>query len=578
MGRDDDATVIDAPRGGDADGATASRSVGAPTEAPTRVDAPAPTPLTVDLPRPEAVLRNAEIEQSRRTAFAGLVFNTIGMLAWPVFGGDPFAHQLFMVGLVLGWLNNAALYFGASDDRRYGERWVLTYFAVAPVTNSLVMYYLGVFGPVLAMFVLNLYTACLGYGRRVARLTLVGSCLPMLVLGGGIAAGVLEDPGLMTATPHVGSIGRWVLVSLFLLFMGLIYDQASSARRVLVASLVERDQAIRKASHREALLLEARQDLERALHAGGMGRFTDQTLGSFKLGAVIGRGGMGEVYEATGADGARAAVKLLLPAVLSQPEYVRRFLREVRIAGSIESPHVVRVLEVGDESAPLPYLAMERLTGEDLGQLLRREGCLSPNALVELLHQVGEGVTAASDAGIVHRDIKPQNLFRTEGGVWKILDFGISKLQDAGATLTHGETIGTPHYMAPEQARGTAVDLRTDLYALGAIAYRALTGHQPFQGSETTAVLIAVLDEMPVRPSALAALHPDVDDALAIALAKDPTDRFASAAELTRAIRDALAGRLDPTLAARAAELLDARPWSDLERLTVPPPSLRPPA
>ena len=399
----------------------------------------------------------------------------------------------------------------------------------------------------------------------------------MMVLGGGIASGVLRDPGLMTATSHVGSLGLWVIVSLFLLFLGLIYDQASTARRVLVASLLERDQAIRKASHREALLLEARQDLERALDAGGMGRFTDQTLGSFKLGMVIGRGGMGEVYEGTDGEGAQAAVKLLLPAVLSQPEYVRRFLREVQIAGSIESPHVVRVLEVGDESAPLPYLAMERLVGEDLGQLLRREGRLDPAGVVEMLHQIGEGITAASEAGIVHRDIKPQNLFRTEGGIWKILDFGISKLQDTSATLTQGETVGTPHYMAPEQARGDTVDRRTDLYSLGAITYRALTGHQPFQGNEMTAILIALLDEMPVRPSALVPLHADVDDALAIALAKDPDDRFATADELTRAVRDALAGRLDPTLSARAAEILHVRPWSHLERLTVPPASLPPP-
>ena len=499
------------------------------------------------------------------------------MLAWPVFGGDPLAHRLFMIGLVTGWLNNAFLFYRARDPRRYGERWVVAYFAFAPISNSLVMYYLGVFGPVLAMFVLNLYTACLGYGRRVARVTLVGSCLPMMVLGGGIASGVLRDPGLMTATSHVGSLGLWVIVSLFLLFLGLIYDQASTARRVLVASLLERDQAIRKASHREALLLEARQDLERALDAGGMGRFTDQTLGSFKLGMVIGRGGMGEVYEGTDGEGAQAAVKLLLPAVLSQPEYVRRFLREVQIAGSIESPHVVRVLEVGDESAPLPYLAMERLVGEDLGQLLRREGRLDPAGVVEMLHQIGEGITAASEAGIVHRDIKPQNLFRTEGGIWKILDFGISKLQDTSATLTQGETVGTPHYMAPEQARGDTVDRRTDLYSLGAITYRALTGHQPFQGNEMTAILIALLDEMPVRPSALVPLHADVDDALAIALAKDPDDRFATADELTRAVRDALAGRLDPTLSARAAEILHVRPWSHLERLTVPPASLPPP-
>jgi serine/threonine-protein kinase len=575
VGRDDDATVIDVRRqAGDGDELLHDEAEheqdSAPTNeaatrietSPTRTRVTGPTPLTLELPRPEAALREAEIEQSRRTALAGLVFNAIGLAVTPLFGGDPLAKKLFVAGLIFGLVINLVLTYATRDPRRYSEKWVIGYFAAAPLSNGPVMYYLGVFGPVIAIFVLNLYTACLGYGRRVAQVTLVASILPMVVLGGGMALGLLDDPGLITVTPQVGSLGQWIVAVLFVLFMGLIYAQASSARRILVASLVERDQAIRKASHREALLLEARQDLERALQAGGMGRFTDQTLGSYKLGAVLGRGGMGEVYEATDAEGGPAAVKLLLPEVIGQPEYVRRFLREVRIAASVESPHVVQVLEIGDESAPLPYLAMERLQGEDLAQLLRREGRLAPKELLALLRQVGKGVTAANEAGVVHRDLKPQNLFRTDGGVWKILDFGVSKLQSAGATLTQGEAVGTPHYMAPEQARGGEVDLRTDLYALGAIAYRALTGHQPFKGRETTAILIALLDQMPVRPGALAPLSDDIDDVLAIALAKDPASRFATAGELTAAMRDALAGRLDPSLRSRAATLLEHNPWA----------------
>jgi serine/threonine-protein kinase len=345
-------------------------------------------------------------------------------------------------------------------------------------------------------------------------------------------------------------------------FLVLVYFQARAARKLVVGSLVERDEAVRRASHREALFIEARLDLERALQAGGLGRFTEQTLGSYRLGAVLGRGGMGEVYEAVHVEtNAPAAVKLLLPEVVARPEYVRRFMRELRIAASLDSLHVVRVLEIGDEKAPLPYLAMERLRGEDLAHLLRRETRLSAPAVIELVRHVGRGLEAAAKAGIIHRDLKPQNVFRheSEPHVWKILDFGIAKIEHSGS-LTMNEMVGTPQYMAPEQASGE-VSSRTDLYALGAIAYRALTGHPPFAGRDVTDVLRAVLVEMPVRPGALAHLNPDLDLALAIALAKDPSDRFASGAELAEALELAVAGNLPEPTRSRARGLLAKLDW-----------------
>ncbi|MEZ4221667.1 MAG: serine/threonine-protein kinase [Polyangiaceae bacterium] len=328
---------------------------------------------------------------------------------------------------------------------------------------------------------------------------------------------------------------------------------------------------MRRASHREALFLEARQDLERALNAGGMGRFTDQTLGSYRLGGVLGRGGMGEVYEAThAASGEPAAVKMLLPEAIGRPNAVRRFLREVRIAASLDSPHVVRVLEVGDESAPLPYLAMERLRGEDLAQLLRRESRLRNDAVLDMIRQVGRGLEAAAEAGIVHRDLKPHNVFLTEGAegearVWKILDFGVSKLVDQGGSLTVGEAVGTPQYMAPEQVRGGDVDARTDLYALGAIAYRSLTGHPPFRGREIGEILAAVMTEMPLRPSAVVRLPRDVDLALALAIAKPPAERFSSGAAMADALEAALRSRLSRDLRQRAQKLLTTFPWREPE-------------
>ncbi len=549
MGEDSLATVVEpAARAARARGEDTSKS---------------PTPVSESLPGPEIVLQKVEIEQTRRTAITGVLFNLFGLVSAIFIPGHPTPRIIFAISLALAMMNNAWLWYAASSERRYSEGKLLVYFAVAPLLNAGILYYVGVFGPLLVMFVFNIYIACLNYGRRLARVVLVGSVLPIAVLGSAIAAGWLEDPGLLSATSQLGPIGLEVIVVLFNVFLVLVYDHARSARELMVASLRERDDAVRRASHREALFLEARHDLERALRAGGLGRFTDQMLGSYKLGAVLGRGGMGEVYEATHvATGDVAAVKMLLPEVLALPHYVRRFLREVRVASSLDSPHIVRVLEVGAESAPLPYLAMERLHGEDLAQLLRREGRLEPAAVVELVRQVARGLAVAAEAGIVHRDLKPQNLFLVAGDapLWKILDFGVSKLLEGEGLLTDGEAVGTPVYMAPEQARGGVVDTRADLYALGAIAYRALTGHQPFKGGAAAEILLAVASTMPQRPSSLAALPREVDAVLAIAMAKATADRFASAAELADALEAALAGRLHETMHARAARVM---PWRE---------------
>jgi serine/threonine-protein kinase len=495
------------------------------------------------------------------------VFNTLGLAALPLLGGDPSAQAICAASLAAAELNNAWLLWVAKESR-YRERHLVIYFALAPLMNAGILYYFGVIGPILVMLVLNLYTACLGYGRRVALITLIGGIVPVVVLGGLMSAGVLLDPGLITASPKMPVAARGIAVAAFVVFLVLVYLQARTARELMVASLRERDEAVRRASHREALFLEARQELERALRAGGLGRFTEQTLGSYRLGAVLGRGGMGEVYEAVHVEtNAPAAVKLLLPEALARHEHVRRFMREVRIAASLDSIHVVRVLEIGDESAPLPYLAMERLRGEDLGAVLRRDARLSPAAVVDLVRQVGRGLEAAAAAGIVHRDLKPQNVFKneTDGNppVWKILDFGVAKLEQNSGTLTVDELVGTPQYMAPEQARRAEVDARTDLYALGAIAYRTLTGHPPFPGRDMRDVLLAVMADMPVRPSALARLAGDVDLALAIALAKDPSDRFASAPELAEALESALEGRLPAPVRKRGVALVARLPWRE---------------
>ena len=185
---------------------------------------------------------------------------------------------------------------------------------------------------------------------------------------------------------------------------------------------------------------------------------------------------------------------------------------------------------------------------------------------MDLITQVARGVAQAHSAGIVHRDLKPQNVFRVEREgrphLWKVLDFGLSKLVDQSANLTRGQVLGTPTYMAPEQARGAEVDARADVYALGAIAYRVITGHPPYQGTDMMAVLLEVVSRMPPRPRAVAQDVPEqVERALMVALAQDPGDRFPTVGELATAIEAAFAGKLDPRIVARATTLATKHPW-----------------
>ncbi|MEO5727960.1 MAG: hypothetical protein ABI134_00485, partial [Byssovorax sp.] len=146
--------------------------------------------------------------------------------------------------------------------------------------------------------------------------------------------------------------------------------------------------------------------------------------------------------------------------------------------------------------------------------------------------------------------------------VWKLLDFGVSKLDDTTGTLTRSAVIGTPGYMAPEQARGSEADMRSDIFGLGAVTYRALTGRPPFKGSDTPQILFEIVYRSPTRPSELVrSLHPDVELALVLALAKRAEDRFAGALEFAAALRSAATGGLDPGLRERAVTVLAAQPW-----------------
>jgi hypothetical protein len=326
------------------------------------------------------------------------------------------------------------------------------------------------------------------------------------------------------------------------------------------------ERAVRDAALRDGVLREAREALRHAAGIGVPGRFSDQEVGGYRLGNVIGRGGMGEVYAAQPTQGGdTAAVKLLRLDQLSEESARNRFTREAGIAASIKSAHVVKVLAVSDETSVFPFIVMERLVGTDLASYLRERVKLPLPEVVELVDHLAAGLDAAHAMNVVHRDLKPSNIFRTlerERVVWKVLDFGVSKHMDStDATLTHAEIVGTPQYMAPEQARGELVlDQRADVYALAAIAYRALVGEPPFTG-QLPAILRRILDDMPRAPSDVANVPRDVDYALRIGLEKRKDLRFSRASELALALRAASSYRLDEDVRHRARALLEAQPY-----------------
>jgi serine/threonine-protein kinase len=413
------------------------------------------------------------------------------------------------------------------------------------------------------MLVYGIYFFSLGADRVITfgMYLLVAIALGALALC--IVGGVVIDRGLvnMGALRTVDQISLVAIIECLYL---IAYVTARASQRVTLDAMKHLEQAVRSVSQRDALLAEARAELDRALKIGGPGRFTEQVVGSFRLGVLIGRGGMGEVYEARHVQtGSEAAVKLLHPGTLADPTHVQRFIREAETASRLDCAHVVRVLEVGTTTATIPFIAMERLRGHDLAHQLRRQRKLQLFASKVFVEQVAIGLEAERDAGIVHRDLKPHNVFfAQEGGerIWKILDFGVSKAGGSG-TLTKGHVIGTPAYMAPEQARGEDVDHRADVYSLAAILYRCVTGHPAFTGKDVPSTLYDVVYRVPTQPSILATLPGDLDRVLAIGLAKVASDRFASALELAAWFALAIEGNLEAAQRLRADEVIARYPW-----------------
>ena len=256
-------------------------------------------------------------------------------------------------------------------------------------------------------------------------------------------------------------------------------------------------------------------------------------LAGYRLEALLGRGGMGVVYRARDLALDRdVALKLLAPHLADDVSFRERFLRESRLAASLEHPNVVPIHDAGEIDGQL-YIAMRLVDGTDLKQLLR-EGPLEPARAIHILEQVAGALDAAHARGLVHRDVKPSNVLLDQAEHAYLADFGLSRyLGEAGAALGAENSLGTIDYVAPEQIRGEGIDGRADVYALGCLLYECLAGKPPFRRASDAATLFAHLEDEP--PSL-----PTLDRVLPRALAKEPSGRYQTCAELVGAAREAL--------------------------------------
>jgi hypothetical protein len=291
--------------------------------------------------------------------------------------------------------------------------------------------------------------------------------------------------------------------------------------------------------------------------------------GRYEVVDVIGEGGMGTVYEVRHVTlGRRFALKVLRRDI-ADAEHTARFLQEAKAAAAIGHPNIVAVSDFGEVrlggpgSAAVPYFVMEFLTGISLAALLRVEKTLPPQRAAGIVLQCASGLAAAHAAGVIHRDLKPDNVFLTptaEKEFVKLLDFGVAKMAGQGRLTRAGMVFGTPHYMSPEQAAGQSVDHRADVYALGVILYECFVGHVPFEADTYMGVLTK---HMFATPEPIQQAAPDASLLGALGpiamrcLAKSPADRYANMIEVAAAIEKAMSepsGRSSGRISAGAVE------------------------
>ncbi len=322
--------------------------------------------------------------------------------------------------------------------------------------------------------------------------------------------------------------------------------------------------------------------------------------GRYKVVELIGEGGMGKVYLAEHVDiGKRVALKVLHPSYSHMPDLVERFRREARAASKIGHPNIVDVTDSGTTADGSAYFVMEYLEGVELGSVIEREGALDLSRALRIAAQICRALAAAHAAGIIHRDLKPENVYLTirdgNADFVKVLDFGIAKTTEAEEArerrlTSPGMAMGTPEYMAPEQAAGRPADARCDVYALGAILYEMLTGVPPYQGDNFMEILTKKATVDPVSPSHLRSTIPAIVSQLVMqAMGRNPEDRPPSMEAFEYELTKCLAGRgvavaqilgmttdqhlvssLNPGMAARVIDSGQARPQSSSPAIGLP--------
>jgi serine/threonine-protein kinase len=271
----------------------------------------------------------------------------------------------------------------------------------------------------------------------------------------------------------------------------------------------------------------------------------------YRLEEPLGQGAMGTVWRAEHLRlKSPVAVKLLDPAIADDPEMLERFVREAESAAAVRGPHVVQIFDCGVEGGA-PYITMELLNGESLHTRLQKCTTITPAELNKIFSEVASAVGHAHELGVIHRDLKPANIFLARVGeheITKVLDFGIAKVlhsmlaDGSGAGTRTGTLLGTPHYMSPEQARGSrTLDQRSDLWSLAVIAFECLTGERPFLGDAIGDVVVQICTAAPRLPSAIAEVPAGFDEWFLQGASKDPNRRFSSAREMADALGEILA-------------------------------------
>ncbi len=501
-------------------------------------------------------------EESRARIF----FRVLIALSLMVCGFLPFLPGASWLRAAVGALLVISVFLAivalfAIRRRLYTPGFVTAVGAVCAVLGVGVMIYIGLFSAGVMVLDLGIFFFGMSHSRTAARFTFGAIAVLYGVAAVLVAAELVPDVSLFSIA-LVPSFSRWYQVIASEVVFATTFMLARSSRRATENAARAVRKFTQELERQDALLSEARVELDRALRPGE-GRHSGDTIGGYLLADILGKGGMGEVYRAEHAiKKTPAAIKLLHPNLLENPDHIKRFLREAEATAAVSTPHVVQIIETGQTASGAPFIAMELLEGHDLGWHLRRAGRLSPKEVVELVEQTSRALAAMRTAGIVHRDLKPANLFAVDTipRTWKVLDFGLSKIM-GGLTITRDQAVGTPSYMAPEQVRGQAVDHQTDVYALAMLAYRSLTGAPPFAGDQVAHILYKVLYSQPAGPAAFARLPVEMELVLAVGMAKDRKDRFVHAEEFAAALRLAENGNLDDSTRSRGWALLKEFPW-----------------